>query len=92
MDDLGEVVEVDDEGGIVSHSGKRTDDHECLIKPISASEEPRERHGSSIPSGSSVSSFDSKSHTNSIKLPGSKSTTISLLFVKLKATRKPTQH
>ena len=43
MDDLGEVVEVYDKGGIVSHSGKRTNDRECLIKPISTRAKSREK-------------------------------------------------
>ena len=45
MDDLREVVKVDNEGGVVSGGGKGANEHERPIEVVSASEEPRERHG-----------------------------------------------
>nr|POE90446.1 hypothetical protein CFP56_43120 [Quercus suber] len=45
MDDLCEVVKVNDEGVSVSGGGEGADEHECLVKVVSASEEPGERHG-----------------------------------------------
>ena len=46
MDDLGEVVDVDNKGGVMSCKGERADKHEHLVEHIDASEEMRERHDS----------------------------------------------
>ena len=42
MDDLGEVVDVDNKGGVMSCKGERADKHEHLVEHIDASEEMRE--------------------------------------------------
>ena len=46
MDDLRKVVKVNDEGSVVSGSGKGSDEHECLVEVVNASEKPGERHSS----------------------------------------------
>ena len=46
MDNLGEVVDVDNKGGVVSRKGKRADEHEHLVEHIDVGKETRERHNS----------------------------------------------